>query len=200
MLTSITPLGERSRGNRYGLTVGAYLVGSALGGATTGLVLGGLGALVAAPTPAPARLGLAAAVCALAATADAVAAGTGRRLPGGRRQVDEDWLTRYRGWVYGGAFGFQLGLGVVTIVTSAATPALLALAVLCADVRAGLALGLAFGLVRGLPLLALRGVHAPQRLREIARALAARSRAAHRAAVGVLAAGAAVLALGAVTA
>lgn len=36
------------------------------------------------------------------------------RLPGPARQVDEDWLARYRGWVYGAGFGTQLGLGVVT--------------------------------------------------------------------------------------
>ncbi len=197
MLTSITPLGERSRGQRYAVTVTAYVLGSALGGATTGAVLGALGVLVAAPLPDPVRLALAAGVCAAAGLADAHALRTGRRLPGGRRQVDEDWLTRYRGWVYGGAFGVQLGLGVVTIVTSATTYALLALAVLTGDLRAGAALGLAFGLVRGLPVLALRDVHAPARLREVARELAARARTAQRAAVAVLVAGAVVLAAGA---
>ena len=141
MLTSITPLGEQGRGNTYALTVTAYLLGSVLGGATTGAALGAVGALVAAPLPGPARLLLAALVCAVAAAADAVVLRTGRRLPGGRRQVDEDWLTRYRGWVYGGAFGFQLGLGVVTIVTSAATFALLALVVLSGGPAPGLALG-----------------------------------------------------------
>ena len=43
-----------------------------------------------------------------------------RRLPTTRRQVNEDWMGRYRGWVYGVAFGAQLGTGVATIVTSAA--------------------------------------------------------------------------------
>jgi len=199
MLTSITPLGERARGNRYAVTVTAYLTGSVLGGALTGLVLGTAGLLVAAVLPAPARLGLAALACTLAAAADVLAT-RGRRLPGGSRQVDEDWLTRYRGWVYGGGFGFQLGLGVVTIVTSAATYALLALIVLSGGPLPGVLLGLAFGLVRGLPLLALRGVHAPQQLREVARTLTGQAATAGRAAVGVLAASAGVLLAGAVAA
>ena len=38
---------------------------------------------------------------------------------GRRRQVNEDWMARYRGWAYGAGFGLQLGLGVVTIVTTA---------------------------------------------------------------------------------
>ena len=49
-----------------------------------------------------------------------------RRLPTTRRQVNEDWMGRYRGWVYGGAFGAQLGSGVATIVTSAAVYAAVA--------------------------------------------------------------------------
>lgn len=200
MLTSITPLGERGRGNRYALTVSAYLVGSVLGGAATGAVLGAIGALVAAPLPDRLRLGLGALVCAVAAVADLAVARGRLRLPGGRRQVDEDWLTRYRGWVYGGGFGFQLGLGVVTIVTSAATYALLALAVLTGGLLPGLALGTAFGLVRGLPVLGLRSVDSPQRLREVARSVSLRSRSAARLAAAVLAAAAAALCVGTVAA
>ena len=115
MLTSITPLGERGRGQRYAVTMTAYVVGCLLGGATTGLLLGSLGALL----PALPVLLLAGTVCLAAALADL----RGVRI--GRRQVDEDWLTRYRGWVYGAGFGYQLGLGVVTVVTSAATLAVL---------------------------------------------------------------------------
>src|SRR4051812_49630441 len=43
MLGSITPLGERGRGSRWGITISAYLVGSALGGAALGTVLGWIG-------------------------------------------------------------------------------------------------------------------------------------------------------------
>ena len=49
------------------------------------------------------------------------------RVPSMRRQVDEDWLSRYRRWVYATGFGWQLGTGVTTIVTSRVTYALLVL-------------------------------------------------------------------------
>src|SRR5688572_17754383 len=121
MLTSITPLGERSRGNRYAVTLTAYVLGCLLGGAAIGLLLGTVGSLV----PVLPALLLAGIACLAAALADVRG-----WLPLGRRQVDEDWLTSYRGWVYGLGFGLQLGLGVVTIVTSAATVAALAVAFL----------------------------------------------------------------------
>ena len=116
MLASIHPLGERARERRWGVTVGAYVVG----------VHGGrlplLGALLAAPAPLLPLTPGATAVLVVAAGA----ARPGRStwvavpLPTIHRQVDEDWLDRYRGWVVGAGFGFQLGLGVVTIVTTAA--------------------------------------------------------------------------------
>ncbi|MCW2777427.1 MAG: hypothetical protein JWN17_1152 [Frankiales bacterium] len=181
MLTSISPLGEQARGQRYGLTVAAHLLGGALGGATTGVVLGSVGAVLGLPA------WLVVPVLAAAAAADL----RGVRL--GRRQVDEDWLARYRGWVYGGGYGYQLGLGVVTVVTSAATPALLAVLVLSASPLAGLLLGALFGLVRGLPLLALRRATTPQALRTAAARVEQLARPASRATV-------AALVLGAVTA
>ena len=178
MLTSISPLGEQARGQRYGLTVAAHLVGGALGGATTGAVLGGLGALLDPPPL------LAVPVLLAAAAADL----RGVRL--GRRQVDEDWLARYRGWVYGGGYGYQLGLGVVTVVTSAATLALLALLVLVASPAAGALLGAVFGLARGLPLLALRDARSPASLRAAAARLEQLARPAARGTVVALLLGA----------
>lgn len=178
MLTSISPLGEQARGQRYGVTVAAHLLGGLLGGASTGVVLGGLGALLDLP------LWPAAVVLAIAAAADL----RGVRL--GTRQVDEDWLGRYRGWVYGGGYGFQLGLGVVTVVTSAATPALLALLVLTGSPLLGALLGATFGLVRGLPLLALRRVDSPDALRRAAARLQRLARPAARTTVLALAAAA----------
>jgi hypothetical protein len=110
---------------------------------------------------AGARWTLVIAVCALAAAVD----GSGRRPPWPvRRQVDDGWLPRYRGWVYGAGFGFQLGLGVVTIVTTAAVPAAWVLTLLTASPVAGAGVGLAFGLSRGLPVLATAGVDTPGRL------------------------------------
>src|SRR5689334_9059412 len=128
MLTSISPLGERARGHRWGITVTAYVVASVLGGLTTGAILGLAGSWLEVSEL------VAAAVCAVAAVADLL-----RRVPSLHRQVDEDWLTRYRGWVYGVGFGYQLGLGFVTVVTSAATYAMLALCLLSGSITTGLA-------------------------------------------------------------
>src|SRR3954453_19341957 len=105
MLTSISPLGERARGNRWAGTAAVYVVASTLGGVAIGALLGAVGSLFEV------SLLVAAAVCALAAVADLV-----HRLPTIHRQVDEDWLSRYRGWVYGAGYGAQLGVGVATIV------------------------------------------------------------------------------------
>ncbi len=191
MLTSITPLGERGRGNRWAVTTTAYAAGCLLGGATTGVVLGALGAVL---PDLPALL-LAGLVCLLAAAVDLAPV----RVPSGRRQVDEDWLTRYRGWVYGLGFGYQLGLGVVTVVTSAATYALLALALLTQSAAAGLLLGAVFGLTRALPALRLRRATSTADLRAFAGRLERQAPAAARATAAVLAAGGAVLLAGAVT-
>ena len=194
MLTSITPLGERGRGNRWGVTIAAYLVGSVLGGVTTGAVLGLLGSPLVGLLPATAVLGLAAAACLAAGALDLSRV----RLPGGARQVDEDWLSRYRGWVYGVGFGYQLGLGVVTVVTSAATYAFLLVALLSGGPLAGALLGAAFGLARALPALGLRRATDPERLRSLARRLERRARTAARATAVVLLSGGAALTLGAV--
>jgi len=191
MLTSITPLGERGRGNRYAVTLTAYVLGCVLGGATTGLVLGSVGALLPS-LPSPAVLLLAAGACLLAA----LAAVRGW-LPLGRRQVDEDWLTRYRGWVYGLGFGYQLGLGVVTIVTSAATVAVLVLALLTQSALAGLAVGAIFGVARAVPALLLGRAQSHAELRTLAAGLERRAPAAARSTTVALAAGGLVLLTGA---
>jgi len=185
MLTSITPLGERGRGNRWAVTTTAYAAGCALGGATTGLVLGSVGALL---PPVPVLL-VAGVACLLAAWADL----TTGRLPLGRRQVDERWLGLYRGWVYGLGFGYQLGLGVVTVVTSAATLAVLAVALLTQSPVAGAVVGLVFGAARALPALLVRRVDTPDGLRRLAGRVEHHAPAAARTTVAALAAGGAVL-------
>jgi hypothetical protein len=88
----------------------------------------------------------------------------GMTLPTIRRQVNEDWLQRYRGWVYGLGFGFQLGLGVATVVTISSVYAALAAAFLSGSVSMGIAIGAAFGLVRGGTVLAASGVHRSDQL------------------------------------
>ncbi len=189
MLTSITPLGERSRGNTYAVTLAAYVLGCVLGGATTGVLLGALGSLL----PALPVLLLAGITCLAAALADL----RGARI--GRRQVDEDWLTRYRGWVYGLGFGYQLGLGVVTVVTSAATVAVLALALLTQSAAGGLLLGVVFGAARAVPALLVGRAETHGELRTLAAGLERRAPLAARTTTTALALGGAALLAGAVT-
>jgi hypothetical protein len=93
----------------------------------------------------------------------------GTRLPFTRRQVDDQWLQRYRGWVYGAGFGAQLGAGVTTIVTSTSTPVALVLAALTGSPLWGALVMGAFGVVRGASVLAARGVDHPDQLRRLHR-------------------------------
>src|SRR5690242_5756206 len=158
MLSSISPLGERARASRWWVTTAAYLLGSVVGG----LALGALASLLGGLVPEPVRssswsLSLVAVLLLVGLGFDSQ---RGRLdLPSWRRQVDEQWLTRYRGWVYGVGFGAQLGFGLVTIITSATTYAVVLLAALGGDVRAGLLVGGVFGLVRAMPSLLLARVH-----------------------------------------
>jgi hypothetical protein len=149
MLTSISPLGERARHNRWAITVSWYVAASVSVAAATGALLGALGGL------AGVSLVVRAAILAGLALLAAVTDGRGVQAPGLRRQVDEDWLNRYRGWVYGAGFGAQLGAGWTTIVTTATVWLYLAAALLAGSWRAGLAVGATFGLVRALPLVSV---------------------------------------------
>jgi len=171
MLASIHPLGERARRSRWGLTVTAYLLGSVAGGAGAGAALGAVGSVLVAllPGAGAVRAWSVALACVLAAAVEVRAGGL--RLPTVRRQVDEDWLTRYRGWVYGAGFGFQLGLGAVTIVTTAGVYLAWALALLSGSVGRGAAVGVAFGAARAAPILAMGRVQRPDQLRRLHRGL-----------------------------
>lgn len=73
------------------------------------------------------------------------------------------------------AIGAQLGVGVATIVTSAAIYATAAVAFLCGDPAIGAAIGAVFGLVRAMSLLPARGVRDSESLVELHRR-SARSR------------------------
>ncbi len=163
MLSSIHPLGERTRNNQWGLTAVYYLVGGLIGGLVLGAAAGAIGWLGLAwwdPTPT----GQAAAIAAILAIA-LVWDLSGLTIPTIHRQVNEDWLSMYRSWVYGGGFGFQLGLGVVTIVTTTAVYAMVALAILSAQPLSGAVIGGTFGLVRGLPILTVGRVVSGKTLR-----------------------------------
>ena len=167
MLGSITPLGERGRGSRWWLTVSAYFVGSIVGGALFGGVLGAAGRWIEPSTGQRLPLLGAAAVVGLALDAGIA----GLALPTIHRQVDERWRSRYRGWVWGVAFGFQLALGVVTVVTTGTVYVTWITAVLSGSVGAGVAIGVAFGLARATPVLTVARVRRPSQLLGVEQAL-----------------------------
>ncbi len=190
MLTSITPLGERGRGRRWGSTTAWYVIGSTVGGALLGAVSGALALAFGQLSPALRVVALVgAAGCLVAASTDAF----GVRLPSWKRQVDENWLRRYRGWVVGGGFGVQLGSGLATIVSSAAVYAMLLLGVLTGSFWGAFAVGVTFGVCRSLPLLAVRQVRTQEALAGLHRQMAALAAAARRATVAVLGASAVAL-------
>jgi len=159
MLASITPLGEQGRRRRWGRTVTAFVIASTLGGALSGAVAGALGWLLLRDVSWQGRTGLVAALLAAGLVLDLIG-----KVPGPRRQVDESWLDRYRGWVCGAGFGFQLGAGVVTIVTSSAVYVALGAAMATASPAVGAAIGAVAGLLRGATILAGARLRTPEQL------------------------------------
>ena len=180
MLSSITPLGERGRNNRWGLTVTAYVLGSSVGGSAIGAALGMFGSVL--PRSPRLALGLLAGAATIGATTELRPIAV--KLPTNHRQVNERWLDEYRGWVYGLGYGFQLGLGLVTIVTSAATYLTFLAAFLCHSIPGGLAIGATFGVARALPVLLTAPVRHPTALRRLLGRNAAWAPVARRIAVG----------------
>jgi hypothetical protein len=162
MLSSITPISERAKGHRYGVTCTWFVAGAVLGGLTLGLGAALLAAAVASLDPA-AELLLVAAGIALITAAESDAP-QGFTLPFHRRQVNEDWLDQYRPWLYASGFGWQIGVGVGTYVMTAGVYALVALGALTGQPASALALGGLFGLVRGLAVFASRGAGTPEQL------------------------------------
>lgn len=172
MLSSITPLGERAKDNSWAVTTVAYVVGSTVGGILLGIVLSPLTHLAADLSTSTSLV-----VLGVALLASAALDAAGVRPPTLRRQVDENWLTAYRGWVYGAGFGVQLGFGLVTIITSWSMWATVAAAVLMGGsgttpLLAAPAVGGVFGLTRGLVLLTVRRADSPQRLAALHRRIA----------------------------
>ncbi len=164
MLGSITPLGERGRRSRWGLTISAFVVASTTAGALLGGLLGTIGWALGIEGSQASIIVLA--VLILTGLAFDSRLG-GLRLPTVHRQVDDRWLYRYRGWVTGVGFGFQLGLGVVTIVTTAFTYVTFIAAVLTGSTFGGALVGAVYGLVRGGTILAGARVDSPDRLAQL---------------------------------
>jgi hypothetical protein len=173
MLSTITPLAERARGHRWGRTASWFVAGSVVGGATLGLCVAGLTAGVG-------RLGLpgttsAAVACGAALVAAASDAGVaGFRLPIHGRQVNERWLDRFRLWVYGSGFGWQIGTGVVTYIKTSGVYLMIVLCALTGRPWASLAVCSGFGLVRGLAVFLAHGITSPAALADFHRHFMAR--------------------------
>lgn len=170
MLSTITPFGERSRGHRYAVTATWFVAGATLGGASLGAGAAGLALAVSAAGLAAHPAGAAVAVALTAGLAAAVDSGVfGPLIPIWRRQVDDGWLGRYRSWVYGAGFGWQIGVGLATYIMTAAVFLVAALAVVTADPLIAIGICTLFGLVRGLAVLLTVRVQSPAGLRVLHR-------------------------------
>jgi len=168
MLSTITPMGERARRYSYGGTAAWFVVGAVLGGATLGVGAAGLAALVGLLDLDPhAALAVAGLLALVAAASDGRVAGF--RLPGHTRQVNELWLDRYRSWVYGAGFGWQIGVGLATFIVTAAVYLLIALAALTGEPLVAFLLCTGFGFLRGLAVLLSRDATTSERLQALHR-------------------------------
>lgn len=148
MLSSITPMTEAGRGYRFASTARWFLLGGIIGGLSIGtLAAVGAGLLSLADLSDTTRWAVAAVLAAATASIDLGAFGI--ELPIFKRQVNDAWLRRYRSWVYGAGFGWQIGFGVATYIMTAGVFLTIGLAVLGASPAVAVALGAVFGLVRG---------------------------------------------------
>ena len=170
MLSTITPFGERSRGHRYTTTAAWYVAGATVGGATLGAFGGRDGRRRGGLRPRRPPGWIAAVVALAAATTAAIDAGVfGDVIPIWRRQVDDRWLVRYRNWVYGSGFGWQIGVGVATYIMTAAVFLVVVLAAVTADPLVAFAICVLFGFARGLTVLLPARAESPARLRALHR-------------------------------
>ena len=165
MLSSIHPFGERSRNNTFGRTASAHMIGSALGGLALGAVAGALGAAVTAIAAPSGTVRIAIVLVAALAGLTLEATSNEQFLPTRTRQVNENWIQSYRGWIYGGGFGAELGFGISTIITTTLVHLLVVSMLLVGSFPLAVLLGLTFGSVRGATVLSARNVDSPERLR-----------------------------------
>jgi MFS family permease len=179
MLSTLTPMTERARGRRYRSTVVWFVGGAVVGGVCLGGLMAGLAAVVDGLGPSRRWVGAFAIVaCLLVAASDL---GVPRlRLPVHYRQVNERWLDEFRPWVYGAGFGWQLGTGLATYITTGGVYLLIALGASTGRPLLALALGAAFGMARGLAILAGRRISDPDAMRALHRRLASLEPASRR--------------------
>jgi hypothetical protein len=163
MLSQITPMAEAGRQQKFARTAGWFIAGAVLGGVMLGgtIALGAL-AITAVGVEHNTALALVVAFSFFAAAVDSGVLGFGPPfLP---RQVNEEWLSTYRAWVYGAGFGWQIGAGVTTYVMTAAVPLMIVVGALSGNPWAAIAIGAGFGLARGLAVLMGARLHTPAAL------------------------------------
>jgi len=193
MLSSITPMTESGRGNRFDVTAGWFVVGSLVGGSCIGgLAALGAAGLALAQVPTTALLGVGALIAIATASTDMGLLGV--ELPIFKRQVNDAWLRRYRSWVYGAGFGWQIGFGVATYIMTAGVLLTIALAVLTTSPFQALLIGATFGLIRGSAVFIGRPATSPAALARVHERLDAAAPASRAAAAWVQVLAAAVLA------
>ncbi len=184
MLSQITPVAESGRGQKFAHTAAWFVAGAALGGLTLGTVIAvGAVAVAGLGVSAGAVTGVILVGALASAAVDARLFGFGP--PFLRRQVNEDWLSNYRSWVYGGGFGWQIGAGVTTYVMTAAVPLLILIGVVSGRPWIGAALGVVFGLTRGLAVLLARPLRTPAALFAFHRRFDAWAEPVRRTVIGV---------------
>lgn len=179
MLSSITPLGQRGRGMSWNRTVVAFWIGAISAGVLVFSLAGFVGPMVNLDALNP---WLATSVVAGAGVLDLLRV----KPPGPKRQVDEDWLGRYRDWVVGLGYGAQLGSGLATIIPTWGIWVLLLVSASVGLPGAAI-IGASFGVGRSLLLLANRSVTSPGALSETMRRFAGAESAAKHAAIGAYA-------------
>lgn len=184
MLSTITPLAEQGRGHRYRTTAAWFVAGAVAGGATLGLGGAALAALVSVLDPGTAAVAVVAALAALVGAASDLRL-FGFHLPVHPRQVNELWLGRFRSWVYGVGFGWQIGTGFATYIMTGAVYLTVVLAALTASPLTAFAICVGFGTARGLAILLGAYITSPERLVAFHRRFDALAEPVRRALVGV---------------
>ena len=168
MLSSIHPLGERTRNHSWWLTISFFTFGATLSGAVVGALLGLAGQILLSSVGQTTLLAGTAAVTFFGGILDLL-----RVNPwGSSRQVNENWIGHFRGWVYGGAFGVQLGAGIFTYVVTWGVYSALAAELLTASVALGALVGGVFGIGRSLALILAVRIDRPSRLTSFHRRMA----------------------------
>jgi hypothetical protein len=158
MVETITPVVHGGRRGRWGVAVGAHILGAGLGAAALGGALGLAGRALGAPWGAP-GLSVVAAVAAVYAGRELLSIPV--PLPDRKEQVPEWWRTFFGPISAPFLYGLGVGVGFLTYLRHGTLVAVAALAVISGDPGLAALILVPFGLARGLTvLLAAPGVSA----------------------------------------